>query len=201
MQSFVEGLYVDRAPDFELDKGQRSDFYDYSRIVRKSSSPPPTKRLTVVYNNYTIPSSDQGDVFTVLSYDPERYKLDIPEIEIQDSNAFGSIVRASDTIDFRPRVVPFNSTIKSPFDYDSRDFSGPGATTPILPKADESISVNYEYYLPRTDKLVLDTEGTFKVIPGISAVNPEVPQVSAKNDMALAIIQFPPRIVTGKQYS
>ena len=42
-----------------------------------------------------------GDAFTVLSYDEERYRTDIPNIGTNP-------IRASDTIDFRPRVPVYD---------------------------------------------------------------------------------------------
>ena len=43
--------------------------------------------------------------------------------------------RDSDTLDFRPRVIHLELEFgKSPFDYDSRDFSVTGSTSPLIPK-------------------------------------------------------------------
>ena len=73
------------------------------------------KETLVVFDHFTVPSSDNGDVFTVLSYDSERYSRDIPRIGKRN-------IRASDVLDFRPRVSEFTSTTASPFDFTSRNF-------------------------------------------------------------------------------
>ena len=43
-----------------------------------------------------MPSNDNGDFYTVASYDEERFSNDVPIL----TNG----LRATDTIDFRPRV-------------------------------------------------------------------------------------------------
>ena len=46
---------------FDLDKGQRDQFYDLSRIVRKANFAAPTRKLLIVFNKYDVPSNDNGD--------------------------------------------------------------------------------------------------------------------------------------------
>jgi hypothetical protein len=192
IQSITIGSYIDRTSDFILDKGQRADIYDYSRISRRTGTSEPTKQLVIIFNHYTVPTTDEGDAYTVLSYDAERFKNDIPSIVSTDTNrTLSQIVRASDTIDFRPRVSNFTSITASPFDYDSRDFSSAGSTTALIPKADESTLVSYEYYLPRVDRLILKKDGSFSVIKGTSSERPS-PPVIVEESMTLAVIQYPP---------
>jgi hypothetical protein len=191
LQGITNGLYIDRTSDFILDKGQRPDIYDYSRLVRKPGVSAPTKQLLVIYNNYTIADTDEGDAYTVLSYGAERFSKDVPSITVRNrSNPLGNLVRATDTIDFRPRVSNFTSTTSSPFDYDSRDFSGTGSTTSLIPKPDESTLVSYDYYLPRMDRLILTKEGKFKIVKGTSADNPAVPFI-VEDSMTLATLVLP----------
>ena len=65
--------------------------------MRTSNSYVPAKQLLVILDRYEIPSADTGDVFTVNSYDADRFKKNIPTIGKSNT-------RASDTLDFRPRV-------------------------------------------------------------------------------------------------
>ena len=115
LQSVTKGSYKDLTSSFTLDKGQKDQYYDYSRIVRSSNTPVPSRRIKIVFDHYTVPTSDSGDVYTVLSYGDDRFAEDIPSIGVRK-------VRASDTLDFRPRVSQFTATDKSPFDFDSRSF-------------------------------------------------------------------------------
>ena len=69
---------------YELDKGQREQFYDYSRIVRRVNFPPATRKVLVVFDKYVLPSNDTGDFYTVASYDEERFSNDIPLLKDGD---------------------------------------------------------------------------------------------------------------------
>ena len=95
IQVVSEGNYQDITTNYSLNKGQRDQFYDYSRIVRGSDYTP-SRQLLIIFDYFEVPSSDTGDVFTVESYPSESFKFDIPRTD--------SGVRISDTLDFRPRV-------------------------------------------------------------------------------------------------
>ena len=107
IETITLGVKKDLTTSYKLDSGQNKEFYDYSSIVRNQGVPEPTRPLLIIFDHYTIPTDDTGDIFTVLSYDDERYATDIPNI-----NGF----KASDTLDFRPRVDVFTASDKSPFD-------------------------------------------------------------------------------------
>ena len=181
----TEGKYKDLTNSFKLDKGQRDQYYDYSRIVRNPRTSSPSRRLTIVFDHYTVPSGDNGDAFTVLSYDQDRFRIDIPSIGINP-------VRASDTIDFRPRVPvydPSTATV-SPFHYSSRSFDSSSITRFLVPE--ETITVAYEYYLPRIDKLLLNKYGKFVYKKGLSAESPKSPINGDDSLMEIATINLPP---------
>ena len=179
--SITEGKYKNLTISYKLDKGQKEQYYDYSRIVRNDNSIEPSKQLLVVFDHYTVPTSDSGDVFTVLSYDEQRFSSDIPSIESKG-------VRCSDTLDFRPRVPVFSSTTKSPFDFESRVFTNDPKIT-LSPN--ESSLIGYDYYLPRIDKLYVNKFGVLLLQKGVSAKSPKPP---TKNDdvMEIATITLPP---------
>ena len=172
------GVKKDLTTSYKLDKGQNVEFYDYSSIVRNQGVPEPTRQLLIIFDHYTVPTDDSGDVFTVLSYDDERYATDIPFIDQ---------FRASDTLDFRPRVVEFTADNKSPFDFSSRTFD---SSSNIFLKTDEGSVVSYEYYLPRIDKLYLNTKEEFIVQKGVSARYPKPPQKS-EGLLEIAQISYP----------
>jgi hypothetical protein len=193
IQAIIEGRYVDITEQYILDDGQRPDFSDYSRLVRVENKVP-TKQLLVIFNHYVIPDSDDGDAFTVLSYGADRFKNDIPDIF--DPNNFNqfSFARASDTLDFRPRVAPFGTEAgKSPFDYDSRDFSVTGSSSPLIPKDSESSFLSYDFYLGRMDRILLTPEGEIEVVEGVPSEDPQVPSV-VEDSMTLATLESPPYV-------
>jgi len=184
IENIEDGSYQNISKSYILDKGQRDEYYDYSRIVRKVNASVPTKKLMVVFDKYTIPTDDSGDVFTVLSYDENRYTNDIPKIGTNR-------VRATDTLDFRPRVSDFGSTIdKSPFDFASRTTGFSQKPNYLLAPNENSI-FGYEYYIGRIDKIYLSQYGIVSVQKGQSSTSPKAPLVNT-DLMELATITLPP---------
>mgnify|MGYP001156845344 FL=1 len=183
LQSAVVGNYKDVTDSFTLDKGQKDQYYDYSRLVRVNENYIPSQRLLIVLDRYEIPSSDVGDVFTVNSYDAERFSKDIPSIG-------KSSIRASDTLDFRPRVATFvpGSASVSPFYPSNRDTI---AANSRIVTPNESSRFKYKHYFGRMDKVILKTSGNIIVDKGIPSNNPK-PPADDPSAMTLATIVWPP---------
>ena len=179
----TEGKYIDISNSFTLDKGQKDQYYDYSKLVRKSSASIPSKRLLIVYDRYDVPSNDTGDAFTVLSYTKDRYNNDIPLIGSNE-------IRATDTLDFRPRVSAWTSSSSSPFDFAARTSTFNTAPKWLLGPNESSI-LGYDFYLGRIDKLYLDEYGTLQLQEGESSIEPTPPE-AINNAMELATIILPP---------
>lgn len=182
IQQVTVGNYLNITNRYDLDKGQREQYYDYSRIVRKINFPEPTRKLLVVYNYYSVPSNDLGDLYTVESYAQERFTTDIPILR--------NSLRSTDTLDFRPRVSEFASSTSSPFSFSSRNFGSSGNNPTLVVTPNESSLVGYSYYLPRIDKLVLDSLGNFSLIKGVSALDPKEP-TNIESAMDIATINLP----------
>ena len=180
--TITKGNYIDKTQDYTLDKAQKEQYYDYSRIIRKKGSSIPSRKLLIIFDSYIVPQNDQGDLYTVKSYGLDRYKKDIP---ILSEN-----IRATDTLDFRPRVSNYSSTTASPFAFSSRNFQSAGSNPTLVVSPNESSTVTYSYYLPRIDKLVLNKNGELKVIKGVSSQNPTEPR-SVEDAMDLARIELP----------
>ena len=182
LQDITVGSFLNITNRYELDKGQREQFYDYSRLVRKQNFPPATKKLLIVYDAFTVPTNDIGDFYSVASYPEERFSSDIPELE--------DGLRASDTIDFRPRVTTYSGA-ESPFAFQNRLFGAAGnVNPPFIVKPNESSIIGYNFYLPRTDKLVIDTLGNASIIKGTSNLSPKAPPI-IENAMEIATIELP----------
>ena len=165
--------------NFILDEGQRSEYLDFSRIIRKPQIAAPTKQITIIYNNYTIDSSDVGDFVGVNSYDKDRYGDDISSVDG---------ISLSDVIDLRPRVAPYSGT-KSPFEYESRIFTGENSSRNIFAQQ-KALNLSYEYYLPRIDRLFLTKEGSFIVNKGVPSLQPKLPN-SLDSCLEIATIRLP----------
>jgi|TARA_R100000030_G_scaffold95512_1_gene83009 hypothetical protein len=176
--SISVGNYINRTGDYRLDNGQREQLYDYSRIVKSNNVVSPSRRLLIIFDKY-VDSNSTGDLFTVNSYN-----TDISDIPLLSSG-----IRNSDILDFRPKVSDFNpdTATKSPFDFEARDFS---STTFNVISPNESSTLRYSNYLPRTDRLILGKDGIFKLITGKSAINAPEPNDRFEG-MEIATISLP----------
>ena len=188
IQGVEVGNYIDRTDNYNLDKGHKEQYCDYSSIVRNQGSAVPSKRLLIIFDQYQVASGNSGDIFTVNSYGEDRYTTDLPLI--------GESV-ASDILDFRPRVNKFvpDGTAKSPFAFGSRTFE---SNTPFVIAPGESSLMGFSYYLGRIDKLVIDKDETVTIIQGKSAESPVAPS-SNTSAMEIATIILPPYLYNPKQ--
>lgn len=168
---------------YKLDDGIRDSYYDFSRIIRKDTAEPPTTKIRIVFNHYTIESEDSGTFVTVDSYNKELYS----KTPVVDK------VRSSDILDFRPRVASYQIGISpySPFDFRAREFNDANSSSTSIVAKDTSIFLDYEYYLPRIDKLFLDKNGEFNLINGIPSLTPREPD-ELKKALEVATFYYPP---------
>jgi hypothetical protein len=151
---------------FDLDTGQRDNYYDIGRLKLKEGEIVPTGRLLV---NFDYFSHGSGDYFDVDSY---AGVVDYEDIPSYTSVTTGKVFQLRDVLDFRPRVDDA-STINSGIQ--DRSFDGTGASTIDVIKFDTDVTSDFEYYLQRVDKIFLDKEGNFKVLKGASAITPDIP--------------------------
>ena len=180
LQEIIFGNNSNITDRYSLDKGQREEFYDFSRIVRKTNFPAPSRKIVIVYDKYDVPSNDKGDFYTVNSYAKERFGKDVPHLK--------NGLRASDTIDFRPRVKAYTGS-GSPFAFSKRKFDD--ASNPsFIVSPNESSIIGYNFYLPRKDKVVLGSDATIGVMVGESSTNPVEPSTT-DNTMELGTITLP----------
>jgi hypothetical protein len=146
---------VDITSRYTFDTGQRSTHYDVGRVTLKPGQPKPTGPVRVTYNYFT---HGAGDYFSVESYDDVGYE-NIP------SFTSGSITyNLRDCLDFRPRINNAGT-----------GFTGSGAVLNEFIDHEDGLITDYEYYLPRIDKLVLDTTGRLRAVKGVSSLTPKEP--------------------------
>jgi len=188
---------------YVLDTGQRDNFYDIARIVRKGNAVAPTGRLLVVYNYF---EHGAGDFFTVDSYSGVDYK----EIPTYTATRVDPEVREPsgefdlrNSIDFRPRVADATMTTATSgqgvvtrkvtsfsFNFGSRSFTGTGGHNVLIPKDNSNIAYDFEFFLGRIDQLFLTSDGEFKMVSGTPAEVPELPK-AIENAMKIAEFTFP----------
>ena len=105
---------------YELDTGQRDNFYDIGRLKLKPGKSAPTGRLLITFSFF---SHGAGDFFDVDSYEGV---VDYSVIPSYTSDTTGEKFELRDSLDFRPRVDDA-STINAG-DGQDRQFSGSGAS-------------------------------------------------------------------------
>ena len=151
---------------FDLDSGQRDNFYDVGRLTLKTGQLAPTGRLLV---NFDFFSHGSGDYFDVDSYSGV---VDYEDIPSYTSTTTGEVFELRDVVDFRPRVDDA-STIGA--GGQNRSYDGTGTSTVDVIKFNTDVTSDFEFYLQRVDKIFIDKEGNFKVLKGASAISPEIP--------------------------
>jgi hypothetical protein len=164
---------VDITDRYELDNGQKLTYYGLGKVRLKAGSPKPTNPIRITFDYFTHGS---GDYFSVNSYTGIAYK-DIPTFTDNRKT-----YQLRDCLDFRPRIND-NGT----------GFGGVGAVVNDFIDPASDVLTDYSYYLPRTDKIVLDKNGIFSIVEGISSLNPKEPNVS-DDTMPLFVIKQKPYV-------
>jgi len=190
--------------NFTLDTGQRDNFYDIARIVRKKDSSAPRGRLLVVYDFFAHSS---GNFFSVDSYSDVGGQMgygNIPtytatRVDPDDPEPSGEFP-LTDCIDFRPTcedVTGASATLSTvdeitgdSFDFFHRQFDGTGAVVVDSPQPDSFVQADFEFYLSKRASLFLTIDGEFKIVEGQSAEVPVEPR-DIDNAMKLATFFIP----------
>ena len=190
--------------NFSFDTGQRDNFYDISRIVRKQGIPAPTGRLMVIYDYF---EHESGDVFTVDSYTDVADQMTFEDIPIYSATKVDPDAPQptgefplTDCYDFRPRVEDIAGTSATlgttdevtghSFDFFSRQYDGTGASISNVPKPDSFVQSDFEFFLPKFVTVELTPNARLIVKEGVGAEFPVPPQASDQN-MLLATLFLP----------
>ena len=141
------GTYTtDITSRYYFDNGQKATHYDLCGIVLATGEVPPTAPIKVYFEYFT--HSGSGDHFTVdsytstISYDEIPFFQDIPLAWVYD---------------FRPKINDAGTTFDS---------------TVLMPKRGIDIESDFQHYLSRKDKVLLNQNGTFFINSGTPAINP-----------------------------
>ena len=193
-----------------FDDGQRDNFYDIARIVRKTSAAAPTGRLLIVYDYL---EHGTGDVFTVDSYVDIANQMDYEDIPTYtatkvdpESPSPAGQFPLRDSYDFRPRVADIagtSSTLETideitgnSFDFYSRQYSGTASSTVDFCKPGSLIQSDLEYYLSRKSYVVIDTRGAINVIDAPKSFADLPVDVMKLATISLPAFTFKPEDVT-----
>ena len=166
---------------FDLDTGQRDNFYDIGRIVRKAGALAPTGRLLI---NFKYFEHGTGNFFSVDSYSG----FDYGSIPAYTSDVTGETFELRDVLDFRPRVD--NASTIDSGDKD-RTFDGTGASVVEVMKINTDVTADLEFYLAKKARVYLTSSGLFRVVEGASSLDPQFPE-ELKDSIHLYDVEIPP---------
>jgi hypothetical protein len=189
---------------YTLDTGQRDNFYDIARIVRRPSSSAPTGRLLIVHD---FLEHGSGDVMTVDSYTDVANQMDYEDIPTYsatkvdpDAPKPSGDFPLIDTYDFRPRVENITGTSTTlatideitgnSFDFFHRQYDGAGSSIVDVCQPGASIQSDFEFYLSKIAVLSMNASGEIDVSEGVGAEQPVTPK-SPDSAMKLATVFLP----------
>jgi len=182
---------VDVTSLFQLDDGQRSEYYDIGRLTRKPNTPAPSDDIVVFFSYYEADptanhfySADSYSEQGFFETDP-RFYGETKDIR-QKNDDSGRDLRNS--IDFRLRVQPSTAIGSSPFNFASRVFYNQSR---ILP--DTYFTSHFNEYFGRIDMISLSKESNFVIKKGVSAFNPTGLE-GEEGAMLLSKITIPPAV-------
>ena len=162
---------------YVFDDGQRVSHYQAASISLLPNVSPPSGAIQITYDYFEHTGS--GNYFSVDSYAGAIANANnnftygsIPSFPVRGTDGKTTTVYLHDVLDYRPVI------------------SGTNTFTPELPKIGEDFNTSIAYYLPRIDKLIIDSTGRFVVIQGIPALQPKDPQ-DPKEGMVLATVAIP----------
>ncbi len=167
---------VDVTERYTLVNGQRDSFYDHSSIRLKPNFQPPEGPIVVYVDRFTHPLNGTG-FFSVNSYPSSLYES-IPAY----LSSSGKSYELKDCLDFRPSLV--EGTITKSFNINT-------TTGPKIPKRNSALTVSYDRYLGRIDKLILSVDGRYSLVRGVPSDDPVSPP-DQTGSMTLYEISIPP---------
>jgi len=169
---------------YKFNTGQKSTIYDFGFIQRIGDKTAPTKKLKVYFTNGYFESTDEGDITIKNSYNDFDYSNDVQSI---------NQIRNTDLIDIRPRVSNYSvsESSRSPLEFFGRSFDGSGNSAANILASDESIILDYSFYLGRIDKIYLTKYGNLSISKGTPSEDPDKP-VAIDDSLEIAEINLPP---------
>lgn len=174
---------------FEFDTGQKDNYYDYGKISLKPGEDKPVGQVIAIVDYYTHSGSGP---FTVDSYIFNGSgNTPYTEIPSYTSSVSGNKFQLRDVIDFRPARIGIETANTDLASY-TNDIKATANVFhgKILPDFDYTFDTDYAHYLPRKDKIVLTRDRNFKVIKGVSDINPVLP-ADDEDSMTLYTMEVP----------
>jgi hypothetical protein len=157
---------------YEFDNGQRKTHYDHATIKLKRGYSAPVGKVFVQYRYFKSLSVFAG-LFDVDSY-AQGSNISYSDISKFDNKEDKKLISLRGAFDFRPY----------------KDVGGTSLSGALNPEPLENITMDYDYFLPRIDQVVVKSSREIGVLKGQSAVVPVPPPVDTK-DMLIYTLYIP----------
>ena len=210
----VQGIYIDSTGNktysntganyinsFKIDNGQRDGYYDLARIAANTNTLNLNNSTTILVQLtcFTYNTSQGKGFFNSGSYpiddvNPSNTSaISTQEIPTYNSSD-GAFYDLRNCVDFRPfctNTATISTTIAGATINPSSTISF--NVTPYLPAPDSIFQSDVQYYLSRTDRVALDTNGNIVISEGLpsSSSNPPAP-IEQPGTMTLSLMKIPP---------
>ena len=209
--SVIPTTSIDVTNQFYIDHNQDPDFYDQGYLYQNPQSTlsmSTSQGLIVVFDNFTYsgpgfitkPSYavDDTKTFSVLNQTTSGGSINTNEIpEMLAGN--GQIVDLIDCVDFRPRVantaaVTANLSLSTvnPSILSATAKFGSVSNNVNFPLDGSAFTATHEYYLGRTDLVIITDKGQILDLQGTPGTTGIVPPVKPSNTMIINYLNIPP---------
>jgi len=165
---------------FRLKTNQQDHYYDLSYIEYIPGRPVPEPGLmTVTFKAFKLDTSTGSYFFTVDSY-PNDFDLSLIPTYTTSS---GANLNLRNCLDFRPYAVNTVTYANAEVLGTAPTVSTAVGATPtfsgtfVIPALNSAATVDYEYYLNRTDVIAIDSYGRFSTVKGTPAKKSRAPTI------------------------
>lgn len=164
---------VDVSDDFFFVKGNYDTEFEnaYAIYINEDEAAIPGTTYKITYKAYQIGNTTNATFLNVNSYENGTIAYDDIHTYKAYYEPYGDF-RLADVLDFR----------HTPLDFDTGTF---------LPLVDSNITISYEYYMPRADRLTLNTDGEFSIKQGFASEAAMLPK-ELDSEMTLYNFYVPP---------
>ena len=195
---------TDITSSFSLDTGMRDNFYDHAKLKLKNgaSHTPANGNVYLVKFDYFTHDTSQGvGYFSVDSYpiddtnSANTTAITTGEIPVYTSPTTGTRYDLRNHIDIRPRIADTANNVTTLTNI-SRN---PAVSTLIVEPSgglrfmapNEDFITDFDYYLPRKDRIVITSSNALRSIKGVPSLDPKTPPAPS-DGMTIAIVNVKP---------
>lgn len=160
---------------YRVHDGATATAYDRGFLEPKKGLAPITG---TVYVEYTYFSHSGGDFFGPGSYDGVIPYTTIPPYV----DAAGNFMLLQESLDFRPVQA------------DDGTYTSSGGQTVRLPRNNDVVQCNVDYYQGRIDRIYITSDAEIKVEKGVPSIQPQYPVIPQDNAMLLHTVFVNPYV-------